>query len=511
MDIKNALVRLRDDLKDWVTINLLTIKSLIPTKTSDLDNDNKFITEDEIETKLSGEITSHTHNDMYYTEIEVDTKLAKKADTNHGTHLTLGSTSSTAFRGDHGNVAYNHSQATHAPVNAQRNADITKAEIEAKLFGEIDSHTHNELYYTEMEVDTKLAAKADLEHGAHVSFDTSSTPKPLGTAANGTSTKVARADHVHPKQTTVANADKADELVNATEFTIGNKTKLFNGSGNDDMNFTLEDIGAAPVVHSHSDEYYSKTQINTELAKKANSNHGNHVPDAQTANNAVFLRNDNTWQTVTPANIGAAPASHIHDNIPTDEVVNSKIEEVNSTINTVQSTLQAAIDAKSNTGHTHDDRYYTESECNNNFIYWDRGSLDVNNQYDAELGMISSGTNVPCGSNYGVVLTLPYRKMRGNTTPDFGGQIFLPNGDDDTHPNSMFFRTALKETWNTWQEVATVAQTDALSETLNTTKSTLQREISTVEGKIPKISVLTQTEYDALATKDASTLYLIKE
>lgn len=42
------------------------------------------------------------------------------------------------------------------------------------------------------------------------------------------------------------------------------------------------------------------------------SSHGNHVPATQTANNAVFLRNDNTWQTVTPANIGAAPTSHTH-------------------------------------------------------------------------------------------------------------------------------------------------------------------------------------------------------
>lgn len=35
------------------------------------------------------------------------------------------------------------------------------------------------------------------------------------------------------------------------------------------------------------------------------ASHGNHVPATQTANNKVFLRNDNTWQTITPANIGA--------------------------------------------------------------------------------------------------------------------------------------------------------------------------------------------------------------
>lgn len=50
--------------------------------------------------------------------------------------------------------------------------------------------------------------------------------------------------------------------------------------------------------------------VQAALAGKAASSHGNHVPATETANNAKFLRNDNTWQTVTPANIGAAASSH---------------------------------------------------------------------------------------------------------------------------------------------------------------------------------------------------------
>lgn len=56
--------------------------------------------------------------------------------------LALGTTSSTAFRGDYGQTAYTHSQSAHAPANAQKNSDITKAEIEAKLTGTITSHSH---------------------------------------------------------------------------------------------------------------------------------------------------------------------------------------------------------------------------------------------------------------------------------------------------------------------------------------------------------------------------------
>lgn len=38
--------------------------------------------------------------------------------------------------------AVTHAGSSHAPSNAQKNSDITKAEIEAKLTGEISSHTH---------------------------------------------------------------------------------------------------------------------------------------------------------------------------------------------------------------------------------------------------------------------------------------------------------------------------------------------------------------------------------
>lgn len=52
---------------------------------------------------------------------------------------------------------------------------------------------------------------------------------------------------------------------------------------------------------------YIKSKADSVYAK---ASHGNHVPTTQTADNATFLRNDNTWQKITPANIGAAASSH---------------------------------------------------------------------------------------------------------------------------------------------------------------------------------------------------------
>ena len=64
-------------------------------------------------------------------------------------------------------AAYAHSTSAHAPSNAQKNSDITKAEIEAKLTGNITTHTHSQYltsipseYITEQELTSKGYATA---------------------------------------------------------------------------------------------------------------------------------------------------------------------------------------------------------------------------------------------------------------------------------------------------------------------------------------------------------------
>lgn len=67
------------------------------------------------------------------------------------------------------------------------------------------------------------------------------------------------------------------------------------------------EVGATPITPealNHIED--GITQTYEDLAAKT---HGNHVPTVQTADDATFLRNDNTWQKVTPANIGAVPTS----------------------------------------------------------------------------------------------------------------------------------------------------------------------------------------------------------
>ena len=61
-----------------------------------------------------------------------------------------------------------HISSIHAPSNAQKNSDITKAEIEAKLIGNITTHTHNQ-YLTQHQDLSHLALKTELHNHSNKS------------------------------------------------------------------------------------------------------------------------------------------------------------------------------------------------------------------------------------------------------------------------------------------------------------------------------------------------------
>lgn len=87
--------------------------------------------------------------------------------------------------------------------------------------------------------------------------------------------------------------------------------------------YTASEVGAAAASHGNhvpatetaNNKKFLRNDNTWQEVTPANigaaaTSHGNHVPATEAANNARFLRNDNTWQTVTPANIGAAASSH---------------------------------------------------------------------------------------------------------------------------------------------------------------------------------------------------------
>lgn len=58
------------------------------------------------------------------------------------------------------------------------------------------------------------------------------------------------------------NKEFLDNLA-ARNITIGNKSQLFNGEN--DLVYSIEDMGVAPTVHNHDDMYYTETEINSKI------------------------------------------------------------------------------------------------------------------------------------------------------------------------------------------------------------------------------------------------------
>ena len=162
-------------------------------------------------------------------------------------------------------------------------------------------------YTLDSELTTALAGKANSSHGTHVTY-ASATPSANGIAAVGSSSKVAREDHVHPLQTTVSgNAGSADKLTTARTITIGNKSNTFDGSAN--ITYTLSEIGAAATSHTHN---YAGSSSAGGAANSVANNLKIQLNGGSTEGTNLFTYNGSGAKSIniTPSSIGAAASSH---------------------------------------------------------------------------------------------------------------------------------------------------------------------------------------------------------
>ena len=262
---------------------------------------NDKIQEDikEVDTKVS----THNHNDKYYTESEIDTKLANKADKEHGTHLTLGTGSGNAFRGDYGNTAYTHSQAAHAPSNAQKNSDITKAEIEAKLTGTISSHAH--------------ATATTSANGLMSSTDKSKLDGIVENANNYT--------HPSAHAATMITQDATHRFVTDTEKSTWNAK----------TNLTLGTTSTTAAAGNHTHKYAGSSSAGgaATSANKVNTNIIIKLNGGTTEGTDLFTFNGSTAKTIniTPSSIGAASISDISGS-STEAFTNEMIDDAFSDV-----------------------------------------------------------------------------------------------------------------------------------------------------------------------------------
>ena len=277
----------------------------VPTKTSQLENDTDLQNGTEVDNKLSTKADNgHDHDGRYFTKEQVNSAIAGKADTSH----------------THDDRYY------------------TESEMDAKLGGKADAeHSHDDLYYAKSEVDDKFSDVA----------------APAWDSISGKPTAFTPTAHTHDDRY-------------YTEAEINEKL-----------------TGVAVSGHNHDDRYYTESEMDAKLNGKANASHTHDYAGSSSAGGAANSANK------LNKNAGSATQGvYFKDGVPvamtytlgksvpadakfTDTNTWRGVQDNLTSTATDQSlsanqgkVLKGLVDGKAASSHTHDDRYYTESEMN---------------------------------------------------------------------------------------------------------------------------------------------------
>lgn len=180
-----------------------------------------------------------------------------------------------------------------------------------------------------------------------------------GTQSAGSSDYIARADHVHPTDTSRAASNHSHgSLVNNgalnSDITSVNKVAVTDATNK------LKTISKLPLDKvTHQD-----------ISGKANVNHSH--DSASSSANGFLSKEDKSKldgiateanKTVVDSSLSSSSTNPVQNKIVTN-ALNGKANSSHSHSISNITNLQSTLDSKSETGHTHDDRYYTETEMN---------------------------------------------------------------------------------------------------------------------------------------------------
>ena len=276
---------------------------------------------------------SHTHNDIYYTESEIDSKIStlnssisSKVDESD---LTGGNI--TVAEAEHAESADTAMEATHAASadTATKATTSDSATSATKATQDSSGNVITSTYETKTDATAKLAAaKAYTDDAVDALGDTYYTETEIDSKISTLNSAIsgkAAASHTH----TIANVTNLQSSLDALESSI-------NGKANTSHSHSAATTSAAGFM-SASD----KSKLDG-IASGANAYT---LPSAGSSLGGVKSGGD---VTISSGVITVNDDSHNH--------VISNVDG-----------LQSALDAKAPSSHTHDDRYYTESEIDTQF------------------------------------------------------------------------------------------------------------------------------------------------
>ena len=355
---KTSQLKNDTDLQNGTQVN----EKLSTKADSGHDHDGRYFTKEQVNSAIAGKAdTGHTHDDRYYTEAEMDGKLAGKSNTGH-THNTIkdigdGRTLSFAYSKD--GLGY-ESYSWLAGWNGNELRPVHKRQFATA------GHTHDDRYYTESEMDTKLGGKADAEHShddlyyakSEVDAKFSDVAAPAWDSISGKPTAFTPTDHTHDdRYYTEAEIDqKLQGLPTAGHKHTKSDITDFPALGTAAAK-NVGDFAAASHTHNYAGSSSAGGAANS--ANKLNKNAGSAtqgvyfkdgVPVAMTCTLGKSVPADakftdtNTWRGVQDNLTSTA----------TDQSLSANQGKV----------LKGLVDGKAASSHTHDDRYYTESEMN---------------------------------------------------------------------------------------------------------------------------------------------------
>ena len=223
--------------------------------------------------------------------------------------LALGETSSTAYRGDRGKTAYDHSQSTHARI------DATKVE---------KSSTNGNIKINGTETTVYTHPSGTNPHG------TTKSDVGLGNVGN------------FKAVSTVANQGLSDTEKSNARSNIGAQVAGSYASSTHNHDDKYQSKGSyASASHTHDDRYYTESEINTKLNGKANSSHTHtksqitDFPTSMPASDVYAWAKASSKPSYTYSEVGAAAANHSHSGYATTTTTDS----LQTQINTINSNL----------------------------------------------------------------------------------------------------------------------------------------------------------------------------
>lgn len=180
-----------------------------------------------------------------------------------------------------------------------------------------------------------------------------------GTQSAGSSDYIARADHVHPVDTSRAASNHSHgSLVNDgalnSDITSVNKVAVTDATNK------LKTISKLPLDKvTHQD-----------ISGKANVNHSH--DSASSSANGFLSKEDKSKldgiateanKTVVDSSLSSSSTNPVQNKVVNSALSGKANSSHSHSISNITN-LQSALDSKSDTGHNHDERYYTETEMN---------------------------------------------------------------------------------------------------------------------------------------------------